>query len=79
MTCKFCDGCGIQIPVRDSYADRLQKYSIKMAVQDTYETGVIDHERFLKFCPECRAKVEAFLDKFQSERPLTVSATLTEE
>ena len=79
MTCKFCDACGKQLPVRDSYQERKQKYSIKMFVKDPIAPDMVDHERYLKFCPECREKVENFLDDIQQERPSIVQAELIEE
>lgn len=79
MTCKFCDACGTQLPLRDGYQERRQKYSIKMMVRDSLTPDMIDHERFLKFCPDCMEKVEEFLDKLQEGRPNVVPAALVEE
>lgn len=79
MTCKFCDACGAQIPLKDSYQDKRQKYSIKMTIVDPFVFGAVDHERFLKFCPDCGEKVKEFLDKLQEGRPGVVAAALIEE
>ena len=78
MKVKVCDCCGKQMPYRDLVSEKTQKYTVKMHVGEDF-FGQPTYDRILNFCPECKSKVENFLDELLRSRPEVVQVNLYDE
>lgn len=68
----FCDRCGKQVP-KDSYG--AGKYGIQKTFYEANpDTGTVSRvQRFLKFCDNCSAEFEKFLDDEFTNVPETMT------